>query len=62
MIKLFLIDAGHLIPKGWGARVVLCGIHNDPTIYPEPEKFNPDRFDVRISQPNNLQKASMKSR
>lgn len=32
------------IKKGMLISVAVCGIHNDPEWYPEPEKFNPERF------------------
>ncbi|KAI8665702.1 hypothetical protein NCS56_01006900 [Fusarium sp. Ph1] len=35
---------GYIIPKGTGLMLHQNGIQMDPDIYPEPEKFNPDRF------------------
>lgn len=32
------------LPKGTQAHVFLFNIHRDPEQYPDPEKFDPDRF------------------
>ncbi|KAL3675808.1 hypothetical protein R1sor_025756 [Riccia sorocarpa] len=37
---------GHVIPKGWFMLAPFVLVHMDPEIYPEPSKFNPDRFET----------------
>ncbi|GAB0087591.1 Cytochrome P450 [Sergentomyia squamirostris] len=37
-------DTSHVIEKGSIVAIPFYSIHNDPDIYPEPEKFNVDRF------------------
>ncbi|XP_062146343.1 abscisic acid 8'-hydroxylase CYP707A2-like [Alnus glutinosa] len=37
---------GHLIPKGWKVLPLFRNIHHSPDIFPEPEKFDPSRFEV----------------
>lgn len=34
-----------VLKKGTNITVPLRSIHNDPEYYPEPELFNPDRFE-----------------
>jgi cytochrome P450 len=35
---------GMLIPKDSVVWIGIWTMHQDPSLYPEPEKFNPDRF------------------
>jgi cytochrome P450 len=35
---------GFVIPKGWAIRVCTQESHRDPELFPEPNRFNPDRF------------------
>ncbi|KAA8528668.1 hypothetical protein F0562_036023 [Nyssa sinensis] len=36
---------GYKIKKGWNINIDVRSIHLDPTVYNEPNKFNPSRFD-----------------
>lgn len=38
---------GFLFPKGWLLRICIREGHRDPTIFDEPESFNPDRFSTQ---------------
>ncbi|NNE07552.1 MAG: cytochrome P450 [Gemmatimonadetes bacterium] len=33
-----------LVPKGWVIRVLVREGHRDPALFPEPDRFNPDRY------------------
>ncbi len=35
---------GYVIPRGWRVRVCVRENHRDGRLFPEPERFNPDRF------------------
>ncbi|KAH9622045.1 hypothetical protein KSS87_009119, partial [Heliosperma pusillum] len=37
---------GYLIPKGWKVLPLFRNIHHSPDLFPEPEKFDPSRFEV----------------
>ncbi|KAK9269948.1 hypothetical protein L1049_025521 [Liquidambar formosana] len=40
----FEID-GYKIKKGWSLNLDVVSIHNDPEVFPNPQKFDPSRFD-----------------
>lgn len=37
---------GYLIPKGWKVMPIFRNIHHNPDFFPDPEKFDPWRFEV----------------
>lgn len=41
----FKID-GYQIKKGWSVNLDVVSIHHDPEVFPDPQKFNPSRFDA----------------
>lgn len=46
MVCVF-VGEGFRIKKGWNVNVDAKSVHLDPTVYIDPGKFNPSRFDVR---------------
>ncbi|KAK7848681.1 abscisic acid 8'-hydroxylase 3 [Quercus suber] len=40
----FEID-GYNIKKGWSVNLDVVSIHHDPEVFPDPQKFDPSRFD-----------------
>ena len=42
---------GYTIPAGLGLVISITGIHHDPALYPEPERFIPERFIERAYTP-----------
>ncbi|XP_078574207.1 cytochrome P450 2U1-like [Branchiostoma floridae x Branchiostoma japonicum] len=41
---LFSCCGGYDIPKGTVVEVILWSVHHDPNLWPEPDKFDPNRF------------------
>ncbi|XP_035706536.1 cytochrome P450 4C1-like [Folsomia candida] len=39
-----VLDDGTLVPKGADVGIFVYEVHNDPAVFPHPEKFDPDRF------------------
>ncbi len=39
-----LITGGQTIRKGTHMNIFIYGIHHDANVYPNPEKFDPERF------------------
>lgn len=37
-------SGGYLVPKGATMVATVFSLHRDPSIYPDPEKFDPLRF------------------
>ncbi|XP_058089504.1 abscisic acid 8'-hydroxylase 4-like [Magnolia sinica] len=37
---------GYLIPKGWKVMPLFRNIHHNPEFFPDPQKFDPSRFEV----------------
>ncbi|KAB1216443.1 Beta-amyrin 28-oxidase [Morella rubra] len=42
---------GFTIPKGWKAFWTVHSTHKNPTFFPDPEKFDPSRFEGRGPAP-----------
>ncbi|CAN4092709.1 unnamed protein product [Withania somnifera] len=42
---------GHLIPKGWKVMPLFRNIHHNPEFFPDPQKFDPSRFE-KAPKPN----------
>jgi cytochrome P450 len=42
---------GHTLPAGVSVGVGICAIHHDPAVFPEPERFRPERFLERTFSP-----------
>lgn len=43
------INSGYLIPKGWKVMPLFRNIHHSPDHFPDPETFDPSRFEVKIT-------------
>ena len=48
MLILGNSSSGYLIPKGWKVLPLFRNIHHSPEIFPDPEKFDPSRFEVNF--------------
>lgn len=44
--ELVLPETDIRIPEGTLITIPVFGVHRDPSIYPDPEKFDPNRFDA----------------
>uniref|UniRef100_A0A7N0TQD7 Cytochrome P450 n=1 Tax=Kalanchoe fedtschenkoi TaxID=63787 RepID=A0A7N0TQD7_KALFE len=42
---------GYAIPKGWQVVWAMCITHKDGSIFPEPETFDPSRFENQVAAP-----------
>lgn len=40
----FMTPSGYIIPAGVELLIHIYDLHHNPDIYPDPEKFDPDRF------------------
>lgn len=40
-------DSDVVLPKGMSVMVPVYGIHHDPEYWPDPERYNPDRFSAQ---------------
>ncbi|GFX11769.1 hypothetical protein TNCV_4341141 [Trichonephila clavipes] len=49
-------DTGITIPKGMVVTVPVYAMHQDPEFFPDPERFDPDRY-VFLSDPHNASSA-----
>ena len=45
---------GYFIPKGWKVLPLFRSIHHCADFFPQPEKFDPSRFEVRARMTNSL--------
>lgn len=45
-----VVDSDIAIKKGLMILIPVIGIHYDPDYYPDPEKFDPERFSVENKQ------------
>lgn len=42
---------GYYIPKGWKVLPLFRSIHHSADFFPQPEKFDPSRFEVKDTAP-----------
>ena len=41
--------AGYLIPKGWNVLYQINQTHQEPTVYPQPNNYQPERFNPEVA-------------
>lgn len=46
MTKDLIKRTGYLIPKGWKVMPLFRNIHHNPDFFPNPQDFDPSRFEV----------------
>ena len=39
---------GHVVPMGTEVTVLMYSLHHNANVWPDPEKFDPDRFVITI--------------
>ncbi len=44
MFHIWHTDDGKILPQGASVEVYIVSLHRDPDVWPEPDKFDPDRF------------------
>jgi len=47
---LFTHAGEYVVPKGTQVGMLIAALHQDPEQFPDPEKFNPNRFDQLNSE------------
>ncbi|KAK9496570.1 hypothetical protein O3M35_013157 [Rhynocoris fuscipes] len=50
--KEYTLPNGYQLPVGANLFIVVQAVHNNPRIYPEPEKFRPEHFDPDLKLPS----------